>query len=138
VADIFTPKKRRSIMQAVRQKGTTPEQTLTEKLRELGYRFRRNEDRLPGRPDVYFPWAKLVVFVHGCFWHGHAGCRKGRSRPKTRRRYWEEKISRNQRRDRRVARSLREAGYSVYTVWECELRKGQIPKRLLTRLANAR
>ena len=126
------------IMQAVRRSNTAPEQRLATGLRALGFRFRRHPKHLPGKPDIYFPAAKLVVFVHGCFWHGHASCRKGRSLPKTRRAYWAQKIKRNRRRDRRVARALRAAGYSVYTIWACELRQRAVPARLLTRLASGR
>jgi len=136
MADIFSKQKRRSIMQAVRRSNTAPEQRLAAGLRALGLRFRRQARQLPGKPDFHFPAARLVVFVHGCFWHGHARCRKGRSLPKTRRSYWEQKIKRNRRRDRRVARKLRAAGYSVYTIWACELRRCAVPTRLLTRLAS--
>lgn len=135
MADVFTKQKRRAIMQAVRRKNTVPEQLLAAGLRRLGFQFRRHAKHLPGEPDIYFPAAKLVVFVNGCFWHGHEGCHKGRTRPKTRRRYWTEKIARNRRRDARVARQLRADGYSVYTVWECEIRRIGVPQRLRTKLA---
>jgi DNA mismatch endonuclease, patch repair protein len=135
MADTFTKAKRRQIMQSVRRKKTKPEETLATLLREKGLSFQQNVEELQGEPDFYFPDANLVVFVHGCFWHGHDGCRKGRSRPKSRRRYWAGKIARNQRRDRRVARELRARGLSVFTVWECQLRKGTVPARLRSRLA---
>ena len=134
VTDIFTKAKRRAIMQKVRRRNTEPEAMAGAEFRELGIRFRRTAASLPGKPDFYFPDMHLVVFVHGCFWHGHPRCRKGTSRPKTRRRYWAEKIARNRRRDRRVARALRAMGLSVYVVWECELRHGGIPARVVTRL----
>lgn len=132
--DIFSPTKRRQIMQAVRREHTAPEALLAKGLRALGLRFRTQAKGLPGKPDFYFPKARFVVFVHGCFWHGHDACRKGRSRPKTRSEYWREKIARNQRRDRRVARKLRGLGFSVYTVWECEIRRRGVPSRLVTAL----
>ncbi len=134
MSDVFTAEKRRSIMQAVRRRGTKPEQELAAALNDLGFDFRQNVEDLPGEPDILFVDPKLAVFVHGCFWHGHEACRKGRSRPKTRPAYWEAKIKRNRRRDRRVARRLRAAGYGVYTVWACELRRHGIPARLLSRL----
>ena len=131
--DRFTKAKRREIMQAVRRKKTRPEEALARLLNEAGVEYEQNSDELPGQPDFVFWDAATVVFVNGCFWHGHARCRKGRSRPKTNRRYWQEKIERNQRRDRRVARQLRRMGYSVFTIWECELTTA-IPIRLRVRL----
>jgi DNA mismatch endonuclease (patch repair protein) len=94
-------------------------------------------EELPGKPDFRFPSAELVVFVHGCFWHGHSRCRKGRSRPKSNRRYWRAKIDRNQRRDRRTVQQLRRMGYGAFTIWECELRARKIPARLAGRLGVA-
>jgi len=134
MADVFTKPKRREIMQAVKRERTGPEERLASLLRRLGFGFRRHPKHLPGTPDFYFPRKRLAVFVNGCFWHGHRRCRKGRSRPKTRKRYWERKIARNQRRDRRDARRLRALGIRVYTIWECEIRRVGVPTRLLTRL----
>ncbi len=132
--DTFTKAKRREIMQSVRRKNTRPEELLARLLSDAGVKFEQNSDELPGQPDFVF-WADAtVVFVNGCFWHGHVRCRKGRSRPKTNRRYWQKKIEKNQRRDRRVARQLRHWGYSVFTIWECELTAGKIPPRLASRL----
>jgi DNA mismatch endonuclease (patch repair protein) len=136
MTDTFTKEKRRAIMQAVRRRRTRPEETLARLLRTQGLRFRRNVAKLPGKPDFYFLRAKVAVFVHGCFWHGHARCRKGRVRPKTNTAYWRTKVQRNQRRDHRARRQLRALGISVYTVWECELRTAGLPKRLLTRLGS--
>ena len=137
-ADVFTRTKRRQIMQAVRREDTRPELLLAKALRRAGVSFLRHPPHLPGRPDLYLPDARLAVFVHGCFWHGHEKCRKGRQRPKSNRRYWEEKIERNKRRDRRVARRLRAEALSVFTIWECELRSGRVPCRLIARLRNRR
>lgn len=120
-------------MQAVRRARTRPEKTLALLLRRAGVKFRQNVASLPGSPDFYVPAERLVVLVHGCFWHGHSRCRKGRSRPRTNRSYWRQKIARNQRRDRSVTRRLRVFGLSVYTVWECEI-GDSLPKRLATRL----
>ena len=134
MTDIFTRPKRRRIMQAVRRQNTRPERDLAEALGGHAVSYIQHPTDLPGKPDFYFQDQRLAVFVHGCFWHGHPGCAKGRSRPKTRRVYWRRKIERNRRRDRRVAKRLRRLGLSVYTVWECELRHGRVPARLLTRL----
>ena len=134
MGDVFTKEKRRQIMQAVRRTGTEPEARACKGLRAAGFRFRRNVAALPGKPDIVLSELKTVVLVHGCFWHGHKACAKGRKRTRIRRHYWQEKIDRNRRRDRRVARDLRTMGYAVFTVWECELRKSGIPKRILTAL----
>lgn len=136
MADTFTKDKRRAIMQAVRRQRTRPEQVLASLLRAEELRFRRNVATLPGKPDFYFSKARLAIFVHGCFWHGHPGCHKGRLRPKTNTAYWKTKVQRNQRRDHRATRQLRTLGISVYTVWECELSAVGLPKRLLTRLCS--
>lgn len=121
-------------MQAVRRTNTAPERAARRVFRTFGLMFRCHPKSLPGTPDFYFPEIDLVVFIHGCFWHGHSKCRKGQGRPKTRRKYWQCKIARNQRRDRRDARQLRALGLSVYTVWECEIRRVGVPSRLLARL----
>ncbi len=121
-------------MKAVRQKNTRPEITLAEGLKALGVRCRRHYKKLPGQPDFFFPRDGLVVFVHGCFWHGHTACKKGKAKPKTRRKYWIDKIERNRQRDRRIARELRSEGFSVFTIWECEIKKKKVPERLITKL----
>ncbi len=121
-------------MQSIRVKNTAPEQIAEECLRELGYEFEQNAEELPGTPDFYFPKLATVVFVHGCFWHAHATCTKGTKRPKSNQAFWESKLSDNQRRDRRVSRELRSMGLSVYTIWECEVKRIGIPTRLVTHL----
>ncbi|MBC8872622.1 MAG: DNA mismatch endonuclease Vsr [Planctomycetes bacterium] len=134
MADRFSARKRRRIMQTVRTRDTAPEQALSTALRELGLTFEQNAKELPGTPDFYFPDSATVVFVHGCFWHGHQACAKGRNRPKTNKHFWKNKLKENLRRDRRVARQLRAMGLSVYTVWECEIKRSGIPTRLRDRL----
>ncbi len=132
-AALKAPSAQRSrIMRAVRSKDTAPELALSAALRRLGVRHRRNVEALAGTPDVVIDDARLVVFVHGCFWHGH-GCPRGSRVPRTNRRFWLEKVARNRRRDRRVSRQLRADGWSVWTVWECELKQagGQAPARLI-------
>jgi DNA mismatch endonuclease (patch repair protein) len=138
MADRFSVEKRRQIMRAVRTRHTAPERALAAMLRELGVIFRRHVKDLAGTPDFYFPAIGTAVFVHGCFWHGHRACPKGRHRPKTNRRFWANKLEENRRRDRRIARRLRAAGMSVYTVWECEVEHNRLPTRLRRRLVCAR
>jgi DNA mismatch endonuclease, patch repair protein len=98
----------------------------------LGYRFRLHRKDLPGKPDLVFPGRRKVIFLHGCFWHQHSGCREGRV-PGTRRKYWEPKLARNRERDAAALTALESQGWSVFTVWECELAKD--PKAATQRLA---
>src|SRR6185295_20317057 len=104
-----------------RSKNTTPEIRVRKILRSLGYRYRLHAAAVPGKPDVIFPRNHIAVFVHGCFWHGHT-CDRGSRVPRNNRDYWIAKIARNKTRDRRVARQLRLQGWSVLSIWECELR----------------
>lgn len=123
---------RSQLMARVKSQATTPERLVAEQLRAAKVRFRQNVKSLPGQPDFYIPHAEVVIFVHGCWWHGH-DCPRGDRTPKSNRDYWLAKITRNKRRDRRVTRELRAAGYSVWTLWECRL-KEVLPKRLLRKL----
>ena len=106
-------------MRRVRGKDTTPERAVRRAAHSLGYRFRLHRRELSGTPDLTFPRLRKVVFVHGCFWHRHAGCRRTTT-PKTRAAYWREKFERNVERDRRNVATLRELGWEVLVVWECE------------------
>lgn len=106
-------------MQAVKGANTTPEMTVRRLLASEGYRYRLHRSDLPGRPDIAFVGRRKVIFVHGCFWHGH-DCRRGSRMPKTNSAYWSAKIIRNRSRDVRTRAVLSEAGWSVLTVWECE------------------
>jgi DNA mismatch endonuclease, patch repair protein len=128
MADVFSSRKRRQIMQAVRREGTMPELQLAALLKDSGIPYEA-QTNLFGRPDFYFPDHRIAVFVHGCFWHGHT-CRKGACAPKTNTEYWIAKVKRNRTRDHRVARILRGVGIGVYVVRECELRAGRVPTRL--------
>ena len=116
-------------MAAVRSRDTAPELLVAGCLRRAGVRYRRDVARLPGRPDFLLIDAGIALFVHGCFWHGH-DCARGARVPKRNRGYWQAKVARNRARDRRVARELRDLGYSVWTLWECRLKQG-LPTRLL-------
>jgi DNA mismatch endonuclease (patch repair protein) len=118
MADTRTPQQRRRIMQSVKTRDTGPELTVRRIVYGLGYRYRLNAKKLPGRPDIVFPGRRRVIFVHGCFWHGH-GCRKGQA-PKSRLDYWEPKLRTNRERDAAQVRSLEALGWSVLIVWQCE------------------
>lgn len=116
--DTFSPSQRSEIMRRVRSKDTKPELMVRRLVHRLGFRYRLHSERLPGRPDLVFPSRRKVIFVHGCFWHKHS-C-PAAILPKSNRRYWEAKQARNAKRDRRDKRSLRQAGWKVLVVWECE------------------
>jgi DNA mismatch endonuclease (patch repair protein) len=108
-------------MAAIRGRDTSPEMKVRSLLHRLGYRFRLHRRDLPGSPDIVLPRHRTVVFVHGCFWHRHPGCRHTTT-PKTRADFWARKFEQNMERDRRQQQQLREMGWSVMVVWECELR----------------
>jgi DNA mismatch endonuclease, patch repair protein len=108
-------------MSRIRGKDTNPEMVVRRLLHSLGYRYRLHVRDLPGRPDIVLPKHRVVIFVHGCFWHMHK-CRFGRVVPKTNAEFWQTKRSGNTERDRRNARQLRKVGWTVLTVWECETR----------------
>lgn len=108
-------------MRLVRQVGTAPELALRRWLWRAGIRFRCSNRDLPGTPDIVNRTGKWAIFVHGCFWHGHGGCRAA-TVPKRNRQFWLEKIEANKRRDARKVRALRKLGFSVTTVWECKIK----------------
>ncbi len=137
MTDVFTPAERSRVMASIRGKDTGPERAFAALLRAHGVKHRRHVRRLPGTPDFVVPTARLVIFIHGCFWHGHPACAKGKQLPKTRRTFWRAKIARNRARDARDVRRLRNLDYSVFTFWECGLRGGRLPARLRTRLGLA-
>ena len=117
--DTFSTEKRSSVMRAIKGKDTKPELVVRSLVHRLGYRFRLHRRSLPGCPDLVFVARKKVIFVHGCFWHGHAECKDGRL-PKSNLDYWTNKIAKNQRRDSRAVRRLRADGWGVMTIWECQ------------------
>ena len=123
---------RRRIMRGVGRKDTAPEMAVRRTLHRLGYRFRLHRRDLSGTPDVVFPGRRTAMFVHGCFWHGH-DC-KGDRTPKTNTAFWTDKIARNRERDARKEAELREAGWRVVTVWECETKDADA---LATKLGEA-
>ena len=119
--DTFSQEIRSDIMSRIKGKNTKPEMVVRSLMHRIGYRFRLHRKDLSGTPDLVLPKFKTVVFVHGCFWHGHH-CRKGSSRPSSNAEFWSEKIAKNVERDRKSFDELREAGWTVITVWECELK----------------
>ena len=109
-------------MRAVKSKDTKPEILVRKLLHNLGYRFRLHCKDLPGVPDLVFPGRRKVLFVHGCFWHGH-DCKRGARTPKENADYWRQKIARNLDRDAKHLQKLADLGWEVLTVWECELKE---------------
>lgn len=107
-------------MRRIRSKDTRPELTLRRALHGRGFRYRLHRADLPGKPDLLFTKARLAVFVNGCFWHQHPGCRYA-TRPKTHRSYWGPKLRRNTERDIEHEQALRVSGYNVIVVWECQI-----------------
>ncbi|MDO8589121.1 MAG: very short patch repair endonuclease [Armatimonadota bacterium] len=117
---ILTPEQERSrIMSLVKQAHTKPEMVVRSLLHRQGYRFRLHRRDLPGSPDIVLPKYKTIIFVHGCFWHRHPGCRKATT-PKTNVDYWRTKMAENVERDERKTRDLTQLGWQVVTVWQCE------------------
>ena len=114
-------------MAKVKSKHTAPELVVRQYLHAAGFRYRLHDKTLPGKPDVVLPKYRAVVFVQGCFWHGHgAGClRQSRQAPKDNADFWQAKFAYNQERDQRNQAELRAAGWRVFVVWECELRKSE-------------
>ena len=129
MADTHTSKQRRANMQAVPSKNTAVELLVRSTIHRLGFRFRLHRKDLPGTPDIVFPSRKSVIFVHGCFWHGHE-CSKG-SLPSSNVKFWQAKIQRNRERDSHSEKQLRKDGWRTLTVWECETKdKDTLVKRI--------
>lgn len=121
MADVMTSEQRSRCMAAIKGKDTKPEMIVRKYLFSQGLRFRVQVRKLPGTPDIVLPKYKTVVFVNGCFWHGHEGCKYFRL-PKSNVKFWKEKIERNIERDRESMLALLDMGWKVIRVWECELR----------------
>ena len=122
MVDKFTKETRSYVMSQIKGKDTKPEIIVRKYLFSKGLRFRKNDKRYPGSPDIVLPKYKTIVFVHGCFWHLHDGC-KHAVMPKSNVEYWENKLYRNKERDKRNQEKLEEMGWNVIIVWECQLKK---------------
>jgi DNA mismatch endonuclease, patch repair protein len=124
---------RSALMRRVKREHTLPEMIVRRELHSRGFRYRLHVSDLPGSPDLVFPGRRLVVFVHGCFWHRHQGCRRTTT-PKTRAQFWEQKFRANLERDERKRKLLEQQGWAVHVVWECEARSGTYLETLLQAL----
>lgn len=120
MVDTLTPAQRSERMSRIRSRDTKPEIALRKALHRLGFRFRVHRTGLPGKPDMVLAKYRTVIFVHGCFWHRHPGC-KVATTPKSNTEFWTDKFSRNVTRDMRVTKQLEDEGWRVITVWECEV-----------------
>ncbi|MEN6623668.1 MAG: DNA mismatch endonuclease Vsr [Smithella sp.] len=120
MSDKFSKAKRSEIMSAVKHENTAPEIIVRKYLFSKGFRYRKNDKRYPGHPDIVLPRYKTVVFVHGCFWHNHIGCKAART-PKSNVEFWTEKQQRNAGRDALERKQLEELGWHIIVVWECEI-----------------
>ena len=122
MADVHTPEQRSYNMSRIRSKNTKPEELVRKFLFSQGFRYRKNDARLPGKPDIVLPKYKTVIFVNGCFWHGHEGCRYF-VWPKNNAEFWEEKITGNIQRDKHNHQLLANQGWRVIEIWECQLKR---------------
>lgn len=122
MADSITPEHRSWNMSRIKGKDTKIEVMVRKYLFSKGFRFRKNDKRYPGKPDVVLPKYKTVIFVNGCFWHQHPGCKQA-TMPKTRTEFWQKKLQRNVDNDKKNIQKLEQDGWNVIVIWECELEK---------------
>jgi DNA mismatch endonuclease (patch repair protein) len=132
MVDSLTAERRSENMRRIHSKNTSPEMLVRRLVFSMGYRYRLHSKDLPGKPDLVFRNRKKAIFVHGCFWHQHPGCREGRI-PGSRREYWDPKLKRNVERDRLHLENLTDLGWDVLVVWECETSQLHSLKRQLSR-----
>ena len=137
MADIWSKEKRSYVMSRIPSKNTGPEKSVRSLLHKMGFRFRLHVKELPGQPDIVLPRHKKVIFVHGCFWHLHKGCRDG-TIPKTQHEKWKAKLERNVHRDKAHVSQLRKKGWKVLTIWECEVEKkiSRVQRTIIRFLSN--
>jgi DNA mismatch endonuclease (patch repair protein) len=129
MADVHSKETRSYNMSRIKGKNTKPEMLVRKFLFSKGFRYRLHDKKLPGKPDIILPKYKTVIFVHGCFWHGHEGC-KYFVVPKTRTEWWLNKINGNVANDRKKQLALEEAGWRVLNIWECELKTQNLTESL--------
>ena len=116
-------------MSRIRSKDTGPEMLVRRYVHSLGFRYTLHNKDLPGKPDIVLPKYKTIIFVHGCFWHGHENCRYY-TLPKTRTKWWSDKIGGNRLNDERAQKLLKKAGWKIINIWGCELKKGKLEKTM--------
>ena len=119
--DVFNKTVRSAVMRSVKSKNTGAEMKVRRLIHAAGFRYFLHVKNLPGKPDIVFPRRKKAIFVHGCFWHQHPGCRSAH-RPASNSDYWNAKLDRNMARDERNLAMLKESGWEIFVVWECAIR----------------
>lgn len=129
MADVHTPEQRSYNMSRIHSKNTKPEELVRKFLFSQGFRYRKNDAKLPGKPDIVLPKYKAVIFVNGCFWHGHEGCRYF-VWPKNNAEFWKEKITGNIQRDKHNHQLLANQGWRVIEIWECQLKRSVVDNTL--------
>ena len=129
MADNHTPEVRSFNMSRIRSRDTAPEEAVRKYLFSKGFRYRKNDKRYPGKPDIVLPKYKTALFINGCFWHMHEGCRYA-VLPKSNEKYWLHKLLRNKERDRNNINLLDSMGWHVIVIWECELKKNVFDERM--------
>jgi DNA mismatch endonuclease, patch repair protein len=139
MADVHEPEVRSYNMRQIKGKDTKPEILVRKFLHSSGYRYRLHDKKLPGKPDIVLKKHNTVIFIHGCFWHGHEGC-KYFVVPKTRTQWWLSKINRNKEKDKESTETLQKENWNIITIWECELKKDKRKKtlqKLIQKLLNS-
>lgn len=135
MVDFLSPAERSERMSRIRSTNTSPEVALRRELHALGFRFRLHRKDLPGKPDIVLPKYRTAIFVHGCFWHRHGGCKIANT-PKSNTGFWQEKFDRNVARDAKSEELLKAQGWAVIVVWECELGSRQKAVDAASKVAN--
>ncbi|HRH49857.1 MAG TPA: DNA mismatch endonuclease Vsr [Panacibacter sp.] len=133
MADVHSKEIRSYNMSQIKGKNTKPEIVVRKFLHAQGFRYKLHDKTLPGKPDLVLPKFKTVIFIHGCFWHGHANC-KYYVIPKTRTEWWLNKISYNTANNVKAVKALKKAGWKVITIWECSLKPARVEKTLIALL----
>lgn len=135
MTDVHTPEQRRFNMQQIRSTNTKPEMLVRKFLHAHGFRYSLHRKKLPGKPDIVLRKYKTVLFIHGCFWHGHKNCQYFVI-PKTRTQWWTDKINTNKANDAKAIKALKKDGWKVITIWECKLKPGKTERTLAMLLKN--
>jgi len=131
MSDIYSRTKRSQIMSKISGKNTKPEIIIRKLVHSLGYRFRLYKKDLPGKPDIVFPKYKKVIFVNGCFWHGHKNCLRSKL-PSTNKKFWKEKIEGNKKKDRSNYLRFKKLGWDYLVVWQCKIKVSNYEKLSLS------
>lgn len=136
MVDTLTKRERSQRMALIRSKNTKPELAVRRLVHDMGFRYRLHGTKLPGRPDLVFPPRHKAIFVHGCFWHRHRGCKLARI-PKSRVSFWKEKLEGNQQRDARNIAQMRRLGWTSLVIWECQLGRVESLSRRIRKFMEA-